>query len=183
MKDEKDIKQALGITLILTILLVTFFPVTLAEQENVAVNWYIPDNINLDITYPTGLTSVDFRPATSTFGRQNAHKQVGGTPALNVTNAGNTDIDIALNLSGNLPTGVYYFNVSSAYGSTNATQGSVCAWWGDWNETTQATINDTVCTGQHINYYCYSSGDNVNKGDNSTWPLTQDLVLISSKHT
>jgi len=142
-----------------------------ADTSDISIKWYIPSDISISISYPTGLSDVQFKPASKTFVGQDAESQADGTQAFNVTNTGNVNIDLAGNFTADLPAGITFFNLSTVFATENA-------WfWVPANDTTPQTIKTALTIGSQQGYYAWSSGTNV---ANTSYPLTKSFRITSS---
>lgn len=171
MEDKK-----IFIILVLGMLFLTSLPMVpnvKADSHDVTVKWYIPSDLSIDIAYPTALTGIEIRPGAITFSATKAHDTVAGTPAVRVTNSGNVGLDLKFNLTGDVPTGVVYFNLSTCwtYASSN-----VKYYWTAANETTQVTTNGSLAVAGTYDLYATACGENV---QNTSLPMTKKMRIVS----
>jgi hypothetical protein len=174
LKNMEDKK--IFVILVLGLMFLTSLPMVpnaRAETEDVTVKWYIPSDISIDIAYPTGLTGIEFRPLSMTFSDQDAYLTVGGTPSVRVTNSGNVAINLKLNLTGDLPTGVIYYNISTRIVYATSL---MKLYWGTANETTQLTTNGSIAISGTRDLYASACGEDV---ANTTYPINKKMRIIS----
>ncbi len=168
---DKELRSTIGITIVVSILLLMSFPTTLAEDETVTINWYIPDVTTIDVALLDSQAFIEFRPTSGTFDNQSAYNMAEGSEAINITNTGTVDINLNLDFAGDFPTGVTYFRLSSAY---DFNDGLIQRNWDPSNETVPQVCNVSVGAQDHVSYYVWSSGVTMT---NDTHPWTQNLVI------
>jgi hypothetical protein len=169
-------ENKLFVVLVLGLLFVMSLPMVptaKADSEDITVKWYIPSDISIDIAYPTGLTGIEFRPAAMTFADEDAYLTIGGTPSVRVTNSGNVAINLKLNLTADLPTGVYYYNISTRVVYATSL---MKFYWDAANETTQLTTNGSIAAAGTRDLYASADGENV---ANTTYPINKKMRIIS----
>ena len=139
---------------------------------NVSVKWYIPSDVAISVSYPTGLGAVEFRPAGENFSGQDAHQQVEDTTwAFNVTNSGNVEVALSGAFSTDLPTGVTFFNLSSAFGTEDQ------HFWVPANDTSSAEFMSALAVDAQQGFYCWSSGTEV---VNASWPMERTFQVTTT---
>jgi hypothetical protein len=170
----KDLKKKIVIGLVLALFgFVAISPSFVADSSNVSIKWYIPSDIGISIAYPTALTDVEFRPTSQTFSHQGAESQADGTPAFNITNTGNVDMDLDAVFTSDMPTNVTQFNITQTW----AIPWNPQFFWTDANDTTPQTIYSGLAQGLAVEYYCNSTGTNV---ANTTYPFSRNFQITSS---
>ena len=133
MKNSRKI----GAYLIGMLMLVFFVSLAGADSSNVTVTWIIPADESIQIQYPTANGKIEFNPGSKTFNDKAADDQVEGTPAMNITNNGNTALQINFMFEDALyDSGIDFINCSIG-DQTNTTNVS-------WNNTNASTTNHTV---------------------------------------
>ena len=133
MKNSRKI----GAYLIGMLMLVFFVSLAGADSSNVTVTWIIPADESIQIQYPTGESDIRFNPGSKTFNDQVAVGQDDSTPGLNITNNGNTALQINFIFETALyDPGITFINCSigDQTNSTNVT----------WNNSNASTTNHTV---------------------------------------
>jgi hypothetical protein len=157
MKIDKSIRNAIKIGLVFSLL--TFATIATAANYNVTVQWTIPSDYGITITYPLGNTQIDFAPTGKTFTNTSAVDQTATIACVNVTNAGNTALDIKFNLTGTAPTGMVNFSTSKT-GTGNPKQ----YWWAAANWTTQQLVVNELAVAATEHFWCRSAGTDVAAG-------------------
>lgn len=154
---EKSIRKSIIVGLVCSLL--AFATVVAAVNYNVVVQWTIPSDLGITITYPTGKSQIEFAPTGKTFANQSAVDQTTVVAALNISGAGNTNILVKFNLTGTAPTGMTFFNTSKL-GTGNPHQ----YWWTNVNWTTQQTVIASLAVGTYQRFWAYSSGTDIASG-------------------
>lgn len=142
-----------------------------ADTSDISIKWYIPSDLGISISYPTGLSDVQFKPTSDTFSGQDAYQQTAVVRAFNVTNTGNVNIDLKGNFTADLPAGITFFNLSTVFATENM------LFWVPANDTTQRTIKTALTVGSQQGFWAWSSGTNV---ANTSYPLTKSFRITSS---
>ena len=172
MNKDKIITYLALVVFIVSITSPVLIETARADTANVSVKWYIPTDTGITISYPTGKSAIEFRPASKTFSGQGADSQADGTYAFDVTNDGNVDIDVSAKFTTDFPSGVTLFNVSTTWGTEDMW------WWTSSNETTNSqTLVSSLSPSSSQGFYAYSSGTDV---INASWPMERTFQLTSS---
>jgi len=147
----------------------------LSDTANVSIKWYIPSDTTLEVEYPIGYTSVDFRPGSRNFSDLGADGQATpSTYAFNVTNNGNVDIDIEGAFTTDMPTNVTWFNISTTM-PTDATDYDFM--WKHDNDTVGQAIITSLSPQSKTGFFANTSGVMV---ENTTYPFSKTFQLTSS---
>ena len=164
------LKKIAVVALIGAVSILPFVMNAYAETKTVTLKYVIPQVTTFSVSFPTGLTDIEFQPSGATFTNEPAYQQSASTAAMRITNTGNVAIKIDANLTTDLPTNVTEFRLNTA----NDYNGGW--YWTDANETTTQTIIDSLAIGADEDFWAWSAGSNVPAG---TYTSTQ-LQLVSS---
>lgn len=120
------------------------FVLVRASTANVAVQWVIPTDKTITVSYPTAETSVNFQPSTGTFARQVPVSQTDVVAAFRVTNNGNVAVELAGTFLAHMQTGIAEYRIANASSGGAPSTGQI--WWcGDTSDTGQSPAGS--CTG------------------------------------
>ena len=164
------LKKIAVVVLLAAVSILPFLMDTHADTQTVTLKYVIPQVTTFSVSFPTGLTDIEFQPSGATFTNEPAYQQSTSTAAMRVTNTGNTAIKIDASLTADLPSGVTEFRLNDE----NSASGGW--YWTDANETTTQTIISSLATGASQDFWAWSTGSNVPAG---TYTSTQ-LQLVSS---
>lgn len=166
-------KTKIGAILVTIAMIAIMATPVLADTSDISIKWYIPSDTSISVQYPTGLSDVQFKPASPTFAGQDAESQADGTYAFNVTNTGNVAIDISGAFTGSIPANMDYFNLSTTFADETE------FWWTTANDTSGQTIVSNLAISGTQGFYSWSSGTDV---ANSSYPITDTFRLTSTAH-
>ncbi len=95
-------------------------PPVKADTGTVYVKWYVPYVTTIAVAYPTGIYEVRFNLSSSSCTNLSAAHQNATLAAFQVTNNGNTAINISCRFNSSFPTGVtgVFVNLSDGTGYT-----------------------------------------------------------------
>jgi len=159
---QKSKIEVIAISLVVVLALISVFPTASAEDQDVTTTWIVPADTSLSISYPTGEGEIKF-DATGigqNFTDLKASSQDSGTAALNVTNNGNTALQIDFNWTAAWPTGVNYVNISVG-DDTNSTSFS----FGSGNATVQQTVVANLAKDTSEEFWFWTTGVEVDEAD------------------
>jgi len=167
------LKKIVALAVVLTALPLLTPLIAHADTANVTVKWTIPQDISFSVSYPTGLTAIEFEPSSASFTNEPAKNQDDTTPAMRVTNTGNVNIDISAVFTSDFPTNVTEFRLNTANDYTGGW------YWTDANETTNSqTIVSSLAPGSSEDFWAWSSS--TGKVPYSATPYERTLQLTSS---
>ena len=164
------LKKIAVVVLIGAVSILPFVMNAYADTETVTLKYVIPQVTTFSVSFPTGLTDIEFQPSGASFTNEPAYQQSASTAAMRITNTGNVAIKIDANLTTDLPTNVTEFRLNTANDASGGW------YWTDTNETTTQTIISSLAIGASEDFWAWSTGSNVPAG---TYTSTQ-LQLVSS---
>ena len=162
--------KLIAIALVVVIASVLPFLPAKADTQTVTLKYVIPQVTTFSVSFPTGLTQIEFEPSGASFTNQPAKSQDSTTAAMEITNTGNVNIKIDASLTADLPTGVTEFRLNDE----NSASGGW--YWTNSNETTSQTIISSLSMSSSKDFWAWTTGSNVPAG---TYTSTQ-LQLVSS---
>lgn len=152
MKNSRKI----GAYLIGMLMLGIFTSVAMADSSTVTVTWIIPADESIQIQYPTGQSDIRFNPGSKNFSDEVAQGQDSGTPGMNITNNGNTALQINFTFNGTwYDAGLEYFNCS-VDDQSNTTK----VYWTNDNETANHTVVAELAVDAMEEFWFWSCGTN-----------------------
>jgi len=164
------LKKIAVVVLIGAVSILPFVMNAYADTETVTLKYVIPQVTTFSVSFPTGLTDIEFQPSGASFTNEPAYQQDASTAAMRITNTGNVAIKIDASLTTDLPTNVTEFRLNTANDASGGW------YWTDTNETTTQTIISSLAVGADEDFWAWSTGSNVPAG---TYTSTQ-LQLVSS---
>jgi len=153
----------------------TIVPSVGADSSEVTVTWIVPADTTIGVSLPANATAITFDASGMNFSDLAADGQSDGTPALQVTNQGNTDIKVEGNFSGGFHTNVTYVNFSATH-----TAGSDIASFTNAQAVakTKQTMTASLSIGSSEDYYAFSDGVYVEQtvGSSQTFTITSSVA-------
>lgn len=133
-----------------------------ADTGNVYVKWYVPYVTTIAIAYPTGIYEVRFNLSSGSCTNLAASYQNSTVAAFNVTNQGNSLINLTARFTSDMPSGVTHFYINttndlntSCYGANKTID------WGDANDTVNQTILVGLGSGDAQGFWCWTTGSGI----------------------
>ena len=123
---------------------------------NVTTTWIVPGDTTISITYPCGESDIIFNCDGKTFTNIKATGQTGSNAAINITNDGNTALEINASWSAAWPSGVAYVNISAGDDSNSTTFSYTSG-----NCQTNQTLKDSLPISKGQEYWFWSDGVDV----------------------
>jgi hypothetical protein len=151
--EMKNKTKVIGISILL---MIAFTGYVLADSVDVETEWIVPADTGISASFPAHAGQVEFNCGGQNFTDQGATGQASGTSALQITNNGNTAVQIEGRWTTDWPTGVEYVNMSIDDWS-NSTSKS----YSDADETTNQTWVASLGIGASEDFWFWSTGHEV----------------------
>lgn len=119
----------------------------------VTMNFIVGEDTTFTVELAGAETTIDFNPATKDSKEVEPDSQADGTPIVNITNAGNTNLDFTHKVNDTLPTGI-----SVCY------DGSYAANWAQILGTGYTSIDTSVAAGSSTGLYMWANFTDVAAG-------------------
>ena len=141
------------VSLVLSMLAI--FP-SVSAGTNVTTTWIVPGDTTISVTFPTGEGKIEFDCDSKDPDKQGASSQTAVVAALNISNDGNTALEINASWSAAWPSGVTHVNISAG-DNTNSTSFTFTS----ANCQTNQTLNDSLDVDEYENYWFWTSGTDI----------------------
>jgi len=128
------------------------------DSTDVVVTWIVPGDTSFSLTFAGIETEIVFDCGDRNFTGVGARSQTTETPILNITNNGNTAIDIHMVFNASFATGVQYVNCS-----VNTPDNTTLFWWegpagSDNASSSNQTVSPSIAIGDGEDFWFYSTG-------------------------
>jgi len=181
MKAEKE--KILTIALTMCFAVVFLGAGVLSDSEAVTVSWVVPADTTFSLAWAGSETEINFDDDIDGMNFTNAapDSQTGATPIINLTNNGNTEVDVKMLFNASLyDDGINYVNVSVG-DNTNSSK----FWWEGQNgadnaSTNNQTVKADLAIGATVGFWVWTCGVEVEQTAVDDDLMTLQITTVDS---
>lgn len=149
-------KQIYTILIGFSMMFVFWAGTAIADSSNVTVRWVVPGDYSISVELPANADRVQFSVDGKNFSDYPALGQLADTPAIRITNTGNTNIEIEARFSS-----AFHTNVTHVNFTTDNTSTTERIPYGTGNYSTNQTWVDPLSMGANHERWAWTSGNMV----------------------